>query len=110
MAGERRERAQRQISSAATPAPCQSSFARSDSAIIATQSPIAETPIAPATRRRSRSRVVAAVTRRIYASDSLAENRTAGVSSSAGSTSRSTTSNSVTSTAAIGTAKSTPSR
>ena len=36
------------------PAPCHSSFARSESAIIATQSPIDDTAIAPATRRRSR--------------------------------------------------------
>ena len=36
------------------PTPCHSSFARSESAIIATQSPIDETAIAPATMRRSR--------------------------------------------------------
>ena len=51
--------AQRQMSRTARPRrPGQSSFARSDSAIIATQSPIDETAMAPATMRRSRSRVV----------------------------------------------------
>ena len=54
--------AHRQIKSTATPAPGHSSFARSESAIIATQSPTADTAIAAATRRRSRSRVLAAVT------------------------------------------------
>src|SRR2546421_335269 len=45
-------------SSPAPPAPFHISLVRSASAIIATKSPIAETAIAPATSRRSRSRTV----------------------------------------------------
>src|SRR5579862_677653 len=59
---------QRQIRSAATPPPDHSWFARRPRAIIATQSPIAETAIAPATTRRSRRRVMES-TLRIGAGD-----------------------------------------